>query len=365
MRKQSVIRRRRSSRRLVLESLESRRVLDASIDVGPGEVPEDLVAEVPDDLLMATSVPPAAEFSRFESAEELEQFLLQDALSRYADLFGQKTWNHWYPPFYRGEYLDAIPVQVAADNVRTDASGTNNQVVGVEEGDLVETDGEYLYVLRGQQLAIVDVRSAAEMAIVSVTETSGSPLGMYLSGDRVTIVSQDWNVGPMPMLADALWARPAWGENSFHVTVLDVTDPAAPQVAGDIEIDGSYVQSRMIDGFVYVVSQSEYGLPAPEAHPVPGSNESDGSDGANVDPIVVEASPDGSDVAWLGGRLAMPIWFGDGGEQYVYETQEEYLARVEGQILELALPGYSKPNSWPCPAIRLGVSTASWRAVGY
>jgi hypothetical protein len=115
------------------------------------------------------------------------------------------------------------------------------------------------------------VRQPDALTVVSATPMTGSPAAMYLNGDRLTVVSQQW--GPMyydamPTARLGFWEGPRWDSPKFHVTVWDVTDPAQPQVAQDLEIDGNYVDTRMIEGFVYVVSQDGFFLPPPEAHPL-------------------------------------------------------------------------------------------------
>ena len=79
-----------------------------------------------------------------------------------------------------------------------DHSETNTQVVGVDEADLVETDGQYLYILSGQELVIADsgisltednAWTIGEFGVVSRVEIEGQPFGQYLSGDRLTVIS--------------------------------------------------------------------------------------------------------------------------------------------------------------------------------
>jgi hypothetical protein len=83
-----------------------------------------------------------------------------------------------------------------------DSSGTNTQEVGVDEADLVETDGKHIYSLHGGELVITEAVPASGMRVVSRTEIEGSPLGIYLHGDRVTVVSGsyfNWHM-PIPLM---------------------------------------------------------------------------------------------------------------------------------------------------------------------
>lgn len=327
-------------RRLFLETLEDRRVLDGVSDLGGVAVDWP-----PPTLLSSDAALPAGElpaFSQFASADELKQFLIEDALTRYADLFGQETWA-WGGPIWcdgvrTGDFalaaLDSGPAAVE------DHSTTNNQVSGVEEGDLVETDGAYLYVLDDQQLTIIDVRVPSDLAVVSTTETGGGPIAMYLAGDRLTVLSQDWYfpvVGPRPMVGFGPWEGYR-RETTFHVTVLDVSDPAVPTVAGELQIEGHYMDSRVIGDSLFVVSQHGLYLPPPEPHPLPRAGDPEPGD----DLPSAGDSPGRDDGRWAVDPVVglWPDWLVPPGEEQVYETQEEYLARIADRVLDLALPNY-------------------------
>src|ERR1044072_1357575 len=70
-----------------------------------------------------------------------------------------------------------------------DYSDTNTQEQGVDEADLVETDGQYLYSLTGGRLVIISAVPAEETQVVSTTAIEGSPSGIYLDGDRLVVLS--------------------------------------------------------------------------------------------------------------------------------------------------------------------------------
>ncbi|MDR1668328.1 MAG: beta-propeller domain-containing protein, partial [Oscillospiraceae bacterium] len=85
--------------------------------------------------------------------------------------------------------------EAGASAAPSDTSGnfsdTNEQVAGVNEGDIVKTDGKYLYALADNKLRIID---AAAMKVVSVIELRGDLWGQefYLIGDKLVIVAQEY-----------------------------------------------------------------------------------------------------------------------------------------------------------------------------
>ncbi len=262
-------------------------------------------------------------YPRFTSLDQLQEFLIQDALDRYRDVFGQPIDASW-GTYDMGTILRngvELPwtVLASADFASLTAGGhgqTNQQIAGVQEGDIVETDDRYLYVLRDNELIIALASPANSLQVVSRTRFEHRPVAMYLNSDRLTVISDgssggliDWTLpwqgprlGPLdPMFPSAM-------RTSTVVSVLDVTDRNGPAMMQQTKLDGAYRDSRAMGNHVFVtLMHGELRLPAPEI-----------------------------------------IWANDGASgpdgRGTYESEEVYLARMEkriGEILEDLLPQYS------------------------
>jgi hypothetical protein len=150
----------------------------------------------------------------------------------------------------------------------------------------------------------------------------------YLRGDRLTILSQKFDsFGPLPlgiMTAEFGFAPPLFGRSHLQSTVFDISDRQNPKILSQTILDGSLVSSRAIDDHLYLVMQNNFELPGPLLLPKDPATSSD--------PIGIPS----------GGQR--PIYVGDDGEyasDYVYETEVQYVERIKGHVLELALPHYS------------------------
>jgi len=128
-------------------------------------------------------------------------------------------------------------------------------VAGVDEADIVKTDGQYLYVLSGDNLLIVQAYppESAEV-IANVTFGDLHPAGIFVNGDRLTVLGSKYVVPTSPyrygfyMIDIKTFAR-----------VYDIQDRADPVLLRDLMLTGSYFNSRMIENYVYfVVSQPAY-----------------------------------------------------------------------------------------------------------
>jgi hypothetical protein len=153
-----------------------------------------------------------------------------------------------------GGSLSAAPT--APGSSGTTHSTTNNQVAGVNEADIVETDGKNLYILTGQNLVIVPALPAQDLAVASTTAVEGSPIAMFLDGPRVTVISQvypDAGSGSNDTQTPAEYLA----STQTKITVFDVSNPTAPVQTGATYLDGSYVDARDTGGETYVVVQND------------------------------------------------------------------------------------------------------------
>ncbi len=208
---------------------------------------------------------PAMPEEGFQSVEEVRAWVIGAIDTQYEKFFGASLSYPQYPWYgYRiSSFVGTLSVAFDADDSLTLAdsfSGTNVQVEGVDEADLIETDGKYLYLVSGNELIIVDARDSEDLSIASRVQLKERPTGIYLSGDRLTLISTGARGNPYS----------SWGYGNLRnatttVTVLDLADRTAPTQVQKTEIQGSLVSSRMVDGQLrLVLSQQRFTLPSPE-----------------------------------------------------------------------------------------------------
>jgi hypothetical protein len=139
-----------------------------------------------------------------------------------------------------------------------DHSTTNVQEAGVDEPDLVKTDGKHVFAMAGTTLRVIDVRGA-EPKVVGALKREGFGHELLLHGDRVLLFSTPaYAASDSSILPDARTV----------LTEVDVSDRTRPRVVRTLEVEGAYVSARLRDGTVRVVIGS---LPAPI--PLPGGDE--------------------------------------------------------------------------------------------
>ena len=195
---------------------------------------------------------PASPQDGFQSMQQLREWLIEAIDSEYGDLFGTtyNSQNEW--SCVRDiDVIRAMPTFTLANDTSGTSfsySGTNVQVEGVDEADLIETDGKYLYLVSGKELIIVDASDGEDLSLVSRVKLQNRPTGIYLAEDRLTLISSNSST-------------PGFRYHSYSgsriatttVTVLDISDPSSPSQVQKTEFKGNLVSSRMVDGQLRIV----------------------------------------------------------------------------------------------------------------
>jgi len=188
------------------------------------------------------------ELRPFTSREELERFVLSTARTSFYTLEEFGT----YGGGYGGE--------------ATPYSQTNVQVQGVDEADIVKTDGEYIYTIsRGNTTLIVKAYPPDEARVVARIEVPGICLtGLFASDDRLVVMGcslpeelsyiilreEEW------LFWREAWSSLPWPDINTTVMVFDISDRASPRLLRHVVISGGYLTSRMIDDYVYVLASA-------------------------------------------------------------------------------------------------------------
>ena len=317
--------------------LEQRAMLtgtNTSVDNTPGEAlhePLPIVSEL------------GAGLETFDSADAYADWLVGQAVERWHHLLGQPAygWDWWWDEAYLRDEIQLLggvaEVAVSPSNGMPETSSTNTQIAGVDEADLVEIAGDTLYSLAHGRLSIV--RGFAEVtpelvSQVSVTE-NGQTAGMYLFGDRLTIVSRD----AQPTIASRTSRGlpsifpPVFSQSQTTVTVLNVSDPTAVSVVTRTTIDGALISSRMVDGQLRLVLDHRLDLPRPEII------RNERADEPVVMPVVPEPEHKITIGLVPGDRLINTGWWPGIPQPYgVYETTEVYSARIRQQVVDSMTP---------------------------
>ena len=136
-----------------------------------------------------------------------------------------------------------------------DYSTTNVQEVGVDEPDIVKTDGNRILAVAQGVLYYVDVSGSTPELVGSLRLDDGWAQEMLLAGDTLLVMSRtnQWDV-PV-RLAPEIWNPdiPYYGSGISVLSQIDISDPDDMRVVKTLFVDGSYLSARMVGDTARVV----------------------------------------------------------------------------------------------------------------
>ena len=154
-----------------------------------------------------------------------------------------------------GPGIIASETRAAAPVQGVDFSGTNVQEEGVDEPDLVKTDGETLFVAAQGRLNAVDVSGARPRLLDTLKLGGGWSHELLLHGNRLLVLSRggSW-IEPLP--ASAARIGPYQPAQSV-LSEVDVADPRRLRLVRTLTLDGSYVAARLVGSSVRIVAAAQ------------------------------------------------------------------------------------------------------------
>jgi uncharacterized secreted protein with C-terminal beta-propeller domain len=169
----------------------------------------------------------------------------------------------------------APPAAVGARSGGGDVfSETNVQEAGVDEPDLVKSDGSHIFALAGDKLYAVDARAAKPRLLDSVALPQGSTSQLLLYKGRLLVLTRSGFLPrPLPARAGIMPYLPT----ETLLTEVDVHDPAAMQVVRTLSVDGLYLTARRVGATARVVIAASPRIPPIGIVPTPNRRAIDSS----------------------------------------------------------------------------------------
>ena len=191
----------------------------------------------------------------FNSTEEIKEYLSKHQTSNSNEYYMERS-------------MDAAPVEEAAQ-AKGDSGGsaeeyssTNVQYKDVDEADFVKNDDEYIYMVSGNKMIILDAYPGEEAEIISETTFQTNENDYYreaqaeeifVKDDKLAVFVTDYEKSFYFQKYD-IEPRETYDEVSY-VNIYDISNREKPKLEERVYIKGGYYQSRMIDGMIYLVTQ--------------------------------------------------------------------------------------------------------------
>jgi uncharacterized secreted protein with C-terminal beta-propeller domain len=213
----------------------------------------------------STPVPFSAKLVKATDPGDLETRIKAELIRRYERMYDSYTYGGIsiaggavMPPPMSGNQPSA-----SSDSGTLPHSETNIQESGVDEGDLVKTDGAFIYLARGSHFFILKATPASETAIVSDIDLQEPVNELHLAGTRVIVITTPLLTGPSVTVTTTAPTGIAAVRSVTRVRDYDVSAPAQPVLTARYDFPGSLQGSRRINNTIYLVTNHAIDLPSP------------------------------------------------------------------------------------------------------
>jgi uncharacterized secreted protein with C-terminal beta-propeller domain len=199
--------------------------------------------------------------------------------SGYEDIYNllqesQTTSDSWNESFEgtTGNSAEAFSVEDSAEASSSDSSYSETNVMtdGVDEGDIVKTDGDYIYKVYDSKICIYDISGDQPKLVSKITPkhmTSASNLKeMYVDDDMLCIISQNYEQNMI--MYDESSAQSTSdiyslsGDSMVYAETYDISDRKNPALVSTGSQSGNFSTSRKVDDILYLFTTVDMTLPS-------------------------------------------------------------------------------------------------------
>lgn len=178
------------------------------------------------------------------SAKDLEDYF-QTVLSKEKQM--KKARNSLFGTVVEESTVSDTANESAGTNSH---STTNNQVEGIEEGDIVVTDGNYIYSIVENKIVITKAKDRQNLKNVSeiVLDKKSSPLQLLLHNDQLIVIFDEYIEKPNP-------SHPYDGGMSMtKAAIYNIGDGSNPTFVREFGQEGYLNNIRKYKNTLYIVS---------------------------------------------------------------------------------------------------------------
>ena len=255
-------------------------------------------------LLIISSVPLYLYLNNPESSDQiaLNKFSSYEELKTFLETSSSLPYNFWVRSgavLEGGEFsvqtttpepAPSVPIE-PSEPADSDYSKTNIQVEGVDEADIVKTDGEYIYIVSGGTITIVKAYPPEEAKVLSKISLTGGITGIFINGDKLAVFETEYGIYPLyegEVVYDSASGSEEVNETTrddetpsssepkngstpveepprnpapiiyepptTSIKVYDISNKENPVLTRNFAVDGNYFSARMIGDYVYVVA---------------------------------------------------------------------------------------------------------------
>ena len=198
----------------------------------------------------------APSLTAFDACESFLDYVIAHAVEQVGPYGIADPYSGWWGndgAFFRADAAQEATAPGGNDG-SPDFSGSNGQVLGGDEPDMVKTDGDRIVLLSGGTLIVADVTGDTPVITGRLHLGSRSVTSLFLSGDKVLLFGSSWTQFHPLVTEDSARFAPTYQSPSLELIEIDLTGD--PEIVRTMTIDGRFVSGRMVGDTVRIVSAS-------------------------------------------------------------------------------------------------------------
>ncbi|RZA26845.1 MAG: hypothetical protein EOP10_02225 [Proteobacteria bacterium] len=202
----------------------------------------------------------------FENCSVADSYIQTNIRRKLADQFAQQRSNLRYYGSSRADGAAPVAENDSASkesegsaSAPSDFSKTNTQVAGVDEPDMMKTNGTHIFTVSGTKVQIVQSWPANAMKPVSKIEIDGMPRNLFLTEDNKLVVASMPRIAQVQAQRNAPWFY--YDQYDYAMTrleIYDLTNIAAPTLEKTFHFRGQYLDMRRQGNLLRLVSSNSY-----------------------------------------------------------------------------------------------------------
>lgn len=222
-------------------------------------------------LAISIAVPMEINKNKTTPIEVVEENKGLPKLENFENLYNiMKKQNKYYETNNSVSMLDTTTEsameksEISLDTERTnenlDYSKTNVQVEGVDEADIVKTDGNYIYYVTSNKIVIVNAQNSNDLKIVSEIKYEEKenfyPSELYVNNNKLIVIGEENSNSYRKLIAVDI-AYPIDDKAHTIAKVYNIENKDNPKLDREVKIEGSYLSSRMIGDNIYFIANKD------------------------------------------------------------------------------------------------------------
>ena len=174
----------------------------------------------------------------------------------------------WATNFFRGLFgtesaaRDDMDFNDELGGEQGEHSSTNVQVEGIDEGDIVKTDGNRIYTIQWNTLRVIDVDQGTMHLVLSATRDDYGAWysDLYLTDDYLVVIGYHYDYIYLDRDGDKISndatdeSRPSYGGYGRSMTLIELYDKDTLERVERYEMSGHLQTSRLIDNTLVLIS---------------------------------------------------------------------------------------------------------------